>query len=533
MLNKIICTAIAVTLLLAGCADYEYLDNPPQPATVSIGIVTDSTVALHWTHSTDDYFGRYTVYYGTDNRIDSASKAADTLTGVYDTSTIVAGLDSTTHYYFRVVTTNAYGMSASSNIVDTFTLKSPRSALRLFHADSITDSSAVIRWERSWHSNFSAYLIYLDTTRSVDTNAAPLRTISLVHIGDTSYTLTGLLPSTRYWVAVHIKADGHFITSSIPDSLTTRDGHPAKSTLVIIDSSVTDTSVTVLWTRNHDADFARYVLVFDTIAKIDSIAKPDTRQNGISQVSSVNDTSLTIRTLGRAKRYFFCLYTQDRTGLASASNVDSVTTQSGIPARVTLNVIDSTASDTSVVVRWGASTEADFSRYIVSYDTVRFADSAGSKQAPPIVTVTDTTLLLTSLLPNRWYWFNVRAEDRGRLSSFSALDSVRTIKPLPRAVDSLQVANVDSTSITLSWKPYAGKYFNRFLMVRDTTWYSLEKRTSFDAAYQPAIPAIEETHFTIGGLKPSTHYYLTVYVENIFGVVAAAPRVEATTKAIQ
>jgi hypothetical protein len=629
--------AFAAGLLMAGCADYEYLENPPQPVAVTIGAVTDSSVALHWTKSADDYFERYTVYFATEERIDSSSKAADTLFAAFDTTTIVSGLDSTTRYYFRVVIANEYGMSAGSAIVDTTTLKSARSPLRLFHPDSTTDSSTVIRWERSWHSGFDGYQISIDTTRIVDTNATPLRSIRRDRITDTSVAVTGLLPGTRYWVAVHVKADGHFITSSATDSLTTRDGRPVKSVLAVVDGSVTDTSVAVQWSRNRDADFSRYVLVFDTSAQIDSIAKPGSMQRGVSRLSSANDTGITIHTLSRSKRYYFCLYVEDLTGLVSSSNIDSVTTQSGtpakvgmwvidslttdtsvtlkwnkspdndfkcylaaydtvfksidsikffnreivhfdsiadsaritttirlpkrsqkyyftmyiqdrsslvsaacidsattasgIPARVTLSKLDnSVTTDTSVVLQWTKTTDADFSRYMVLYDTIRFVDSVGRKQSSAITHAADTMLVLTGLFPNRWYWFNVRVEDRDRLSSFSPTDSVQTVKPIPRPVDSLKVEAKDSASITLTWTPYSGKYFKRFLIVKDTTWYSLEKRTSFDAGYQPAIPAIEATRYTITGLKPSTLYYLTVYVENVFGDVVAAKRVEASTR---
>jgi hypothetical protein len=626
MVKQFILPALAGILFAVGCADYELLENPPTPVELTIDGVTDSSVTLQWTPTKDDYFHHYTVYYSKRATYDSTDRAADTISAIATTTATVSGLDSTTRYYFRVTVTNEYGLTSASTMVNTVTLKSPHAALRLLRPDSVTESSARIRWEKSWHGGFNRYEICIDTINDVDSMATPRFRILLEQADDTSYTMRSLRHATRYFVKVHIVADNRYVTSSNLDSLTTLDGHPIKVTMRAIDSTTTDTSVTLTWRRSHDSDFSRYIVCYDTILRgLDSIKEFD--PDHIVSVAAIDDTVRTITGLDSLQTYYFNVYVEDTSGLATAGTTDSITTVDGRPAKVSMRAIDSTATDTSVTLKWYRNHDSDFSRYIVCYDTKRLGldsieifdpevvhlvfvaansdtvrtitrllpsqqyffcvyvedrsgnriastiDSAattsgipdtvqfatvkaaitdssltvtwGKSSAPDFlhyVIVTDTTrqrlaldtimsrdstkLILTGLVPDSMYRFNVSVVDQKKNASFSLPDSARTLKRFPAAVESLTVVTDSATasSIMLTWKPYSGKEFRRFAIYYDTQEISSETVPAFAPKYTTS------TRYNVTGLTGATKYYFAVYVENTFKTLSVMKTTDATTK---
>ena len=97
-------------------------------------------------------------------------------------------------------------------------------------------------------------------------------------------------------------------------------GYPQASTL-LLPSNVSDTSLTLTWSKNIDNDFSRYILQADSIDGL-----PENWQN-LATISSQGDTSFTIY-LSQNWKFEYRIGVIDIFGHTSYSNIESI--QAGI-----------------------------------------------------------------------------------------------------------------------------------------------------------------------------------------------------------
>ncbi len=210
--NRVITLGITFTIIILSCADYEMIGDPdrtPDPVTLEIIVVTDSSVTLRWTQSKDEYFSRYVVYYGTDDIVDLNDKPVDTLSFSVDTVKTVRRLYDNKRYYFRVIVFNEMGNFSVSNIVDTVTKENMKGKLKLA-APVITDYDALILcWSKALEP-FDYYAVYADTNPSVGTNDAIIAKV----FDDTTKTITGLTPHNSWWFRVYAQRDTVVVATS-------------------------------------------------------------------------------------------------------------------------------------------------------------------------------------------------------------------------------------------------------------------------------------------------------------------------------
>jgi hypothetical protein len=199
-------------MLFLLCADYDLLEDPdktPEPVSLEIIELTDSTVTVRWTQCRDEDFKQYEVYYGTNDIIDRNDKCADSLTFSVDTVKTVGPLDDMTRYYFRVIVFNDLGNFSVSNIVDTITLEDLKGKLKC-NAPTITDDGEVrLRWTTVQEES-SRYVIHADTLRTVDTTDTLLATV----YSDTTETIGDLLTGHTWWFRIFAWNDTAIVASS-------------------------------------------------------------------------------------------------------------------------------------------------------------------------------------------------------------------------------------------------------------------------------------------------------------------------------
>lgn len=204
--------AAALFLLGLLCADYELLDDEKvriDAVTLSIDTVTDSSVTLRWTRYNDDDFSNYVVLYGTGDIVDWNDKVADSLMFDFDTTKIVQPLDDRSHYYFRVMVLNSDGVFSGSNTVDTTTPENMHGKIRLETPTEATDDKTVLHWSSSIDT-FDRYMIYADTTRTVDTTDTLLSTV----YSDTSEVIDNTVFGRSFWVRVFAYDDTAVVAKS-------------------------------------------------------------------------------------------------------------------------------------------------------------------------------------------------------------------------------------------------------------------------------------------------------------------------------
>lgn len=205
---------LMLSALLLSCADYDLLDSDdPDPVKLQITSVSDSTVSLKWTRSTAEDFRNYKVYYSRNDVVDNTDSLSDSLSFRIDTTKIVRGLSSETHYYFRVIVNTESGKFSASNIADTVTLADSAAdstgVLKLYGPENITDSSVTLKWSKC-ELAFDRYRIFADTTWQVNFSDIPVDTI----YQDTSTTIFDLDSGKTYWFRVYAQKDTGFIASS-------------------------------------------------------------------------------------------------------------------------------------------------------------------------------------------------------------------------------------------------------------------------------------------------------------------------------
>lgn len=164
--------------------------------------------------------------------------------------------------------------------------------------------------------------------------------------------------------------------------------------------SVTDSTVTLVWSKSNDEDFFNYKVYYsrnETVDQNDSL---------VDSLSFRIDTSKTVRNLIPGTRYYFRVIVNTGRGLFSASNeVDTVTLRdtSADTSLILKLYAPAIISDASIILRW-SKVHFTFDAYKVFIDTTWDVTNADSV----IGTVYhDTTLVVNGLVKNRTYWYRV------------------------------------------------------------------------------------------------------------------------------
>lgn len=131
---------------------------------------------------------------------------------------------------------------------------------------------------------------------------------------------------------------------------------PPSPVILFSPSSATQSTLTLYWTQNQDNDFYSYRIYRGRTGFVDKdsllVSTILTRT-----VTNHTDTGLSSGTI-----YYYRVYVYDKSGLYSASNVDSGTTlENNPPEKVTLSV--SQTDSTSLRLSWTQNRDNDFSYY--------------------------------------------------------------------------------------------------------------------------------------------------------------------------
>ncbi len=343
-------------LFFTGCADYDMLsdDQPPDMVDLEVSGVSDTSVTLRWTRSDAHDFLNYRVYYSTENIVDTT----DTLYGSplsfrHDTLLTVFDLDANRQYWFRVIVTDLDSLIGASNTVEARTLRESR-GLTLFAPDSITDSSVFLRWTKAATDEFRRYLIYADTVASrVDSNATPLRIGRRNDRNDTTLTVDLLDNNTTWWFAVHVESDYGIIVSSDSVKATTRKGVP-DPVETVVDSASAD-STWLSWSEYEGANFDAYIIVYDTLAALDSLADPLEYPNQ-KKITAKSQIRTAVHTPAVNTKYWFAVYTVNSRQRYAASNT---------VANFSLVLYQGALTDSTVELQWTPVSSKSFDGYLL------------------------------------------------------------------------------------------------------------------------------------------------------------------------
>jgi len=307
----------------------------------------------------------------------------------------------------------------------------PPAAPVLRPADTVRETSLWLRWSLSTEPDFSRYEVH----RSLLPGFVPgpaTRVLDLTAASANSANVTGLNYSTSYRFKVRVWDNGDppmFNDSNEVEATTaTPNGAPAGVT-VEPPREVTPYSVRLSWSRNADADFARYEVHRGTTKGY--LPVPATLAATFTDPS---ENSTTVPGLRPWTTYFFKVrvYDNGTPPLHNDSNEVEVRTGNTAPFAVTLSPPQMGAA--SADLSWSASADDDFAAYEVHLSQNGSFVPDKSTLAATIDSRLATDHSVSGLALARTYHFLVRVVDQGGLCNDSNLVTGLTANTLPRPV---------------------------------------------------------------------------------------------------
>jgi hypothetical protein len=182
-----------------------------------------------------------------------------------------------------------------------------------------SETEIELSWTRSQVADFAGYLLFRSTAANVDTNSKLLR--QETNVNSSSYADADLEPATNYYYAVYT-VDGSGLRSKSNVVSATTEANEAPEAVELFSSDRTESSVSLGWSRNSDADFASYHVYRSQSATVP--ISTAALKGVVTSQSSVNFTDSDVEP-GTTYRYVVVVY--DEFGAASTpSNTVEVTT---------------------------------------------------------------------------------------------------------------------------------------------------------------------------------------------------------------
>jgi hypothetical protein len=296
--------------------------------------------------------------------------------------------------------------------------------------------------------------------------------------------------------------------------------HPAGVTLSI--ASVTDTAVTLSWTRYAGEDFKNYKVY------INHGGTADTTDSLVDTLAFQGDTTKTVGSLLPGERYGFRVIVTTNGGGAGVSNSIDTLTILSMKGRLTLYPPDSAAiSDSSVFLRWSECI-SDFDRYTMYMDTAAASGQTSltvdQKDSCVKITYNDTFATIKGLTQGRTYSFRVFAwKDTGIIAKSQVVE-VHISDHSTAWPQDLHIVKVTDSSVMLGWRRYGGNDFKNYKIC-----YSPNENVKPYDSIADSIAIPSDTVTTVHPLGASRHYYFRVFVETTRAMLLNTDQADTTT----
>jgi poly(3-hydroxybutyrate) depolymerase len=371
------------------------------PTGVTVGTVTNNSVALSWTGVTGS--SGYNVYYSTTRT--GAQTRANGSTLITGTTYTTTGLQSNTTYYLQVTSQNGSGTESQlSDQVSATTSTNALAAPTGLTVGTVTASSVALSWSAS--AGASGYNAYTS-----DKSGGILTQANGTGITTTSYTVTQLAGSTTYFFKVKAYDASNNISAASNEvsTTTTADAAPNAPTALAIAAGTTDTSIPVTFTASTSSNLKGSNMYYSKTS-----GGPYTLANS----TPISGTSYTYTGLTSSTTYYFVVRAQNLSGTESANSTQvSGATLSAKPAQPTNVAVAAGTTDTTVPLSWTASTGPNLSGYNVYYGT---AAGGPYNKSNASLLGTGTTYTATKLNAATSYFFMVRAQNTSAVESVNS-----------------------------------------------------------------------------------------------------------------
>ncbi|MCI0707642.1 MAG: FG-GAP-like repeat-containing protein [Ignavibacteriae bacterium] len=465
------------------------IPNVPMPVSPFVS-ATDVSLSLTLSWNAVSGASSYSLQVSTDSLF--LSTLIDQQ-GIIDTTFALQSLSADSKYFWRVLATNAGGMSAYSAARSFTTLPSTHAAPLLASPnDGVINQStnAMLTWNSvsgalSYHLEFS------------DDNTFTTVQLDSAGLADTSFALNGLDANTTYFWRVSATNNAGEGSNSVIRSFTTLPEPPAAPLLALPADGSIDLATDIILTWNTILLVTSYRL---------QLSDDSTFATSLIDENALADTTYDTSGLSLGTTYFWRVSATNAGGTGVFSPVRSFATLPVVPSSPVLATPLDLSIDQalSLALTWSAILGAD------SYHVQVATDSAFSALTSDQAGISGTELALSGLSTSTVYYWRVNATNTGGTGAFSTVRKFTTLPPVsatPTLTTPLNGGVDIALNPTLSWNPCI-----------DALSYQLQVST--DSAFSTTVfdqSGIAATSQSLSGLSPATVYYWRVNAANAAG----------------
>lgn len=298
-------------------------------------------------------------------------------------------------------------------------------------------------------------------------------------------------------------------------------------TVVLSTYRVTDSSVTLKWTKASDTNFGSYVVYKGDGEVI------DTSDEVLDTIVFSVDTTYTADGLTAGTDYSFRVMVTSPEGTYTVSNVVKTQTLVDLNSvKLKLKQPDTTQiTESSVALQWDfdawqwSDTLPQYTIYMDTTSTVDSLDSlvgevVGAKQA-----------VVTQLEANKKYFFRVYLEHEDTSKAGSNVIEIQTKDGFPEAVSLVDTDSIGGNWASLKFTQSVDSDFAYYCIWQSETKPvdSLSKLDS-SSSFATVVPKITDTVATVSGLQYETEYHFSVYVVDTDGNFTPSNTLSLTTR---
>ncbi len=472
---------------------------PNAPANLQTTPIATDRIDLVWENNSNNITG-YRIERSAGNNtnfIEIASSFQGSVTSYND----AAGLNPGTAYYYRMRAYNTAGNSDYSNISSASTYSStplvPANP-SILQASALSSSQINLTWHDN-SDNEEGFNIEGRTEGMADFTEIA----SGLPAGSTTYTRTGLDPTTTYYFRVRAYNSSGNSGYSNEAIITICPEAPGSAAA----SAVSSTQINISWTDNSSNE---------TGFRIERSTDNNTNYTEIAGNLPAGTTSYSSTGLTFNKTYYYRVRAYNGYGNSAYSNEASATTNNIAPYAPT-GLAATALSSSQINLTWtdNSSNETGF-RIEQSSNNVTFTSIA-------TVSAGVTSYSNTGLSPNSTYYYRVRAYNGVGNSGYSNVSSAVTDNIAPAAPSGLTASAVSSSRINISWTDNSS----------NESGFRIERSTNNNSNYTEisgSLPA-GTTSFSNTGLNPNTTYFYRVRAYNGAGNSGYSNETSATTNA--